>query len=65
MGRLQSLEIRINDKTIVLINVYGPNKDEIMVFNKLDDYISNNADKNVIIGGDFNTILDIDINKYN
>ena len=36
-----------------------------MVFNKLDDYITNNADKNVIIGGDFNTVLDVDMDRKN
>ena len=65
IGRLQSLEIKINDKTLVLINIYGPNKDELFVFDKLDDFLIKNTDKNVIIGGDFNTFLDIDIDRKN
>ena len=64
-GRLQSLEIKINDKTLVLINIYGPNKDEVHVFDKLDDFLTNNTDKNVIIGGDFNTFLDIENDRKN
>ena len=50
---------------IKLTNIYGPNEDELLVFNKLDDYLIKNTDINVIIGGDFNTILDIDIDRKN
>lgn len=62
-GRLQALEIQINDKEISLINIYGPNVDDTTVLEKMDEYISNNQDKSYIIGGDFNTVLNEKMDK--
>ena len=31
-GRLQALEIKIQEKLVTIINIYGPNKDEIDIF---------------------------------
>ena len=64
-GRLQALEITINDKNIIIINIYGPNNDDISIFNKLEEFILLNDDKSIIIGGDFNTYLDIDKDRKN
>ena len=62
-GRLQALDIIINEKEITIINIYGPNTDNILFFKTLEDYILNNDDKSFIIAGDFNTILNIDVDK--
>ena len=62
-GRLQALEITFENKPLVLINIYGPNTDNTYILEKLIKYLSNNADKYIIIAGDFNTILDIDLDK--
>ena len=64
-GRLQSLELKINEKQITIINIYGPNKDELNIFEILNTYIQENEDKNYIIAGDFNTVLDTDMDKKN
>ena len=64
-GRLQAIEIKINDSCVTIINVYGPNQDETNIFNKLKEYVDNNNDKTFIIGGDFNTVLNEDIDKKN
>ena len=37
--------------------------DNTYIFEQLIKYLSNNADKYIIIAGDFNTILDIDLDK--
>ena len=64
-GRLQSLDITVNDKDITIINVYGPNRDDISLFNKLEEFILNNDEKSFIVGGDFNTILNVELDKKN
>ena len=64
-GRLQVVDITHNDKPITLINIYGPNNDDITLFNKLHEYFSQNEDRTFIIGGDFNTVIDITLDKIN
>ena len=64
-GRLQAVEVTINDKDLVILNIYGPNTDDVTHFNSLETYLKDNTDKTIIIGGDFNTVLDIEIDKKN
>ena len=64
-GRLQALDLVINDKTVTILNMYGPNKDGLIVFNDLLTYLNANTDKSVIIGGGFNTVIDINLDKKN
>lgn len=64
-GRLQALDIQINNKEITLINIYGPNDDDMAVFKKLEEYIIDNQEKTVIVGGDFNTVLNEKLDKRN
>lgn len=64
-GRLTTIEININNKDINLVNVYGPNNDNPSLFNKLENFISNNNESNIIVGGDFNTIINPSMDKKN
>ena len=64
-GRLQVVDIKYEDRFLTLINVYGPNNDDDLFFNVLQDYLSNNEDKTFVIGGDFNTVINIDTDKKN
>ena len=64
-GRLQALELKINDTIITVLNIYGPNKDEVSLFEKLEEFVLLNDDKSLIIGGDFNTFLDVDKDRKN
>jgi exonuclease III len=64
-GCLQALELEINEKNIIVINIYGPNDDDATIFNKLDNFIAQNLDKTFVIGGDFNTVLNSTIDKKN
>ena len=64
-GRLQALEIKINDTNMTILNIYGPNKDEVSLFEKLEEFVLLNDDKSLIIGGDFNTFLDADKDRKN
>ena len=52
-GRMQALEIIINGKELTIIVIYGPNNDDTSLFNKLEDYINENEDKNFLLGGFF------------
>lgn len=64
-GRIQALQLEKNNHTFIIINIYGPNNDDIMVFNKLDQYIKDNYDQTFIVGGDFNTTLNESLDKKN
>lgn len=57
-GRLQCLSLVIDNNEIMLMNVYGPNTDDVDFFSTIEDFVENNEDKTIIIGGDFNVILD-------
>ena len=43
-GRLQALDIKVNNKEITIINIYGPNKDDSAIFDILENYIVNNEE---------------------
>ena len=58
LGQLHSL-------TVTIIIIYGPNTDDVSLFKKLDEYLGSNDEKTFIIGGDFNTILDVELDKKN
>ena len=73
-GRIQLLKIHISDMDIVLINIYGPNKNDANFYSILEDLIKQYDSETLIIGGDYNTIIDnkkdkkngrIDTNKNN
>ena len=64
-GRLQAVDIKLDDKSLKVINIYGPNNDDTSVFEILQKYIIDNEDSDFIIGGDFNTVLNTDIDKRN
>lgn len=64
-GRIQALELIIEGKEITILNIYGPNTDDVAFFETLDNYLSENEEKSFIVGGDFNTVLDIHLDKKN
>ena len=59
-GRFIAAEIQLNGVTVTVGNIYGPNDDSRSVF---DDFFTKLADYEnelMIIGGDFNTCLNIE-----
>lgn len=62
-GRLQSVKIDINEKKLVLINVYGFNDDNTKLLDTLEVFLGNEFGENMIIGGDFNVTLNDEIDK--
>ena len=62
-GRILALDIVLNETEIKLINIYGPNNDDTAFFKKLESFCAENEDKNFIIGGDFNVVIDPEVDK--
>ena len=59
-GRYIIMDITIGEQRVTLVNIYGPNRDDIDFFNNLMDQIEELTNENRIIGGDFNVILDLE-----
>ena len=65
-GNLLVLEISVFRKyDLLLINIYGPNKDCPDFFRNISDIVSDFQGDFVLIGGDFNLIQDQQIDSYN
>lgn len=56
-GRLLCLQALINGVKVVLCNVYAPNKDEPKFIYKINEMLGN-IEGHVLLGGDFNNVLD-------
>ena len=57
-GNLIAINITIaNDLKLLLVNIYGPNKDDPVFYQELENIIINNASDYTIICGDFNIAL--------
>ena len=65
IGRLHALELNIEERDTIILNLYGPNTDSVNYFEILEKYLKENEDKTFIIGGDFNTIIDTELDKKN
>ena len=48
---------------VTLVNIYGPNVDDAGFFRKTFDKLPDLSNTNLIIAGDFNTILDWHLNR--
>ena len=63
LGRYIFLEVEIQDSPFVLLNIYAPNKcvEQCVFFSKLSEELKDfvtDVDKSIVVGGDFNVILD-------
>lgn len=54
------------EKEFVLVNVYGPNKDNPQFYKELSELIKNNGNQNIIAVGDWNLVMDpnLDYDNY-
>uniref|UniRef100_A0A8C9XSY8 exodeoxyribonuclease III n=1 Tax=Sander lucioperca TaxID=283035 RepID=A0A8C9XSY8_SANLU len=57
-GRYLLVKGELNSVPVTLINIYGPNFDDPIFFQNLFNTISNMSNTNIILGGDFNCVLD-------
>ncbi len=64
-GRLQILKLKINDSTITLLYIYAPNTDDTLVFTTIENTIIEHNSETLILGGDFNNVLNFKLDKLN
>ena len=66
-GRILLLDIDLGDQNLILVNVYAPTKDkekeQIDFIDVLRTMLEEYNDRNIVIGGDFNTYLDPNLDK--
>ena len=63
-GNLLILDITISNKRLSLINIYGPNKDDPAFYENLFKNIGDIGNDQYIICGDFNLILNPNIDCF-
>ena len=57
-GRSLIIKMVVNEKKLVVINVYAPNEDNVLFFQDIFEFIENCEYDHILIGGDFNKVLD-------
>jgi len=62
-GRSLLLDTMVGGKNVLMVNIYGPNNDDVVFFQTVMADIIDMECLNVIIGGDFNLVLNIDVDK--
>ena len=60
-----SVDLKLENITIKIINIYGPNIDSPWFYEKLNDLVKNSHLDYTVICGDFNLVLNPDIDSYN
>ena len=65
-GNLLSIDLKLNDTSIRIINAYAPNIDSPQYFKKIESHILSNETEYILLGGDLNLILDpkLDCDNY-
>ncbi|KAJ8021662.1 hypothetical protein HOLleu_38931 [Holothuria leucospilota] len=64
-GRYIILDLKVHDCIFTLLCVYGPNVDDPMFYQSFVPLLSNFQCDNIIIGGDFNFVFNLDLGKQN
>ena len=57
-GNMVCIVCKINNNIFTLINLYGPNDDTPSFYKQVDKILQKYPQENVIIGGDFNFVID-------
>ena len=56
---------KIGAESFLLLNIYGPNKDDPSFYEHIDELLMKFQTDNVIIGGDFNFVINPEIDSFN
>lgn len=62
-GRFIIIDIETDERKLTLANIYAPNDDNPSYFRKIYDHLLNFNCEEIIMGGDFNLVLDIEKDK--
>ena len=62
-GRFLICDIVADSKRLTVANIYAPNEDDPNFFQVFFDHLSNFKCEEIIIGGDFNLVLDVEKDK--
>jgi len=62
-GRFIICDIQANSKSLTLANIYAPKEDSPAFFLDFFDHLSNFNCDDIVIGGDYNLVLDLEIDK--
>ena len=57
-GNFMSVSLTTMDSDLLLVNVYGPSRDSPECYDKLQDRVGGMGLSEVILGGDWNLVLD-------
>ena len=60
LGRFIVCDFKANGKNLPLANIYAPNEDDPAFFKCLFDHLQDFQGDEIIIGGDFNLVLDVE-----
>ena len=63
-GNKLVLDIQVHDLNLKLINIYGPNKDDISFYNSLNQNLNDNEQDYILWCGDFNMTLNPELDSY-
>ena len=64
-GRYQIVKVKLGKEIFTLVNIYGPNNDDPLFFNTFFSKLLHHSNTNIIIGGDFNIVLNNVLDKLN
>ena len=62
-GRYMIVNIKLNGENYCFINVYAPNEDDVEFFTTLFQQISEIDSDHLMMGGDFNKVLNLEVDK--
>ena len=64
-GNIIIADIQLSNRSITLVNIYGPNRDTPEFYSNIGEKLINFANNNVIIVGDWNLLLNPEIDCLN
>ena len=65
LGNYIFVTVTIMDRDFQIVSLYGPNRDNHEFYAELEERINDVGFENIIIGGDWNLVLDYTLDYYN